>query len=271
MNTNVDTNIDTHGVKEHFKTLAKLGYAARGVIYLVIGSLALMTAFGEGGKTTDSKGAVVTIMQQPFGKIMLGVLILGLFGYSAWRFVQAIKDPDNHGTDAKGLAIRAGLLASAISHVLLAIWAIRLLMGDGSSSDSGGQSWITGTTIGQFVLGAAGVGGLVAGCAHIAKGWTARFERYMTIPADKRSWAQPLCRFGLIARGVVGLIVGWFLIDSAMNASSGDIKGMSDALASLRDNSYGPWLLGLVALGLMAFGVYSGLEALYRRIEPENG
>lgn len=263
--------MDTVGVNEHFRKLAKLGYAARGAIYLIIGGLALATAMGEGGKTTDSKGAVLTILQQPFGKFLLGLLILGLAGYSAWRFVQAIKDTDSHGHDAKGLAIRGGLLASAISHTLLALWALRLLLGDGSSSSGGGESWLTGSSFGQFLLGAAGVAGIIAGLAHIFKGWKARFERYMTIPSDKRAWAQPLCRFGLIARGVVWCIVGWFLIDSAMGASSGDIKGMSDALASLRDNSYGPWLLGIVALGLIAFGIYSGLEALYRRIQPSHG
>lgn len=264
--------MDTFGVKEQFRNLAKMGYAARGVIYLIIGGLALATAMGEGGKTTDSKGAVLTLLEQPFGKLLVGLLTLGLVGYAIWRFVQAIKDTDGHGSDAKALAIRGGLLASGIGHTLLALWALRLLLGDGGSSGGdGGQSWLTGSAIGPYLLGAAGIAGLVAGIAHIIKGYKARFERYMTIPAHQRGWAQPLCRFGLIARGVVWCIVGWFLLDSAFSASSGEIKGMSDALATLRDSAYGPWLLGIVALGLVAFGIYSGLEARYRRIEPAHG
>jgi hypothetical protein len=82
---------------KNFKTLAKMGYGARGMVYLTIGGLALLTAFGEGGKTTDSKGAIVEIMQQPFGKVLLTILIIGLLGYVIWRFTQAIKDADGHG------------------------------------------------------------------------------------------------------------------------------------------------------------------------------
>lgn len=252
-------------VEPKFKTLARLGYAARGVIYLVIGGLALMTAFGNGGQTTDSRGAILKILEQPFGQVLLAILILGLLGYSAWRFVQATRDTDGHGKDAKGLAIRGGLLVSAITHLALAVWAASLLIGSGSSSSGGGQSFLS-TGWGQFLLGAAGIAVIGAGIAHIYKGWAARFEKYMYIPPDKSSWAKPLCRFGLIARGVVWCIVGWFLIDSVLGARSGDVKGMADALASLRDSSFGPWLLGIVAAGLVAFGIYSELEALYRRI-----
>ena len=84
---------------KNFKTLARMGYGARGVVYLMIGGLALLTAFGEGGKTTDSKGAITEIMQQPFGYVLLTVLIIGLFGYVVWRFTQAVKDTDGHGND----------------------------------------------------------------------------------------------------------------------------------------------------------------------------
>lgn len=257
-------------VEPKFKTLARLGYAARGVIYLVIGGLALMTAFGEGGQTTDSRGAILKILEQPFGNVLLVILILGLLGYSAWRFVQASRDTDGHGKDAKGLAVRVGLFVSAITHLALAIWAATLLIGSGGSSSGGGGQSFLSTGWGQFLLGAAGVAVIGAGIAHIYKGWAAKFEKYMYIPPDKSSWATPVCRFGLIARGVVWCIVGWFLIDSVMGARSGDVKGIADALASLRDSSFGPWLLGIVAAGLVAFGIYSELEALYRRINTRS-
>lgn len=252
-----------------FKKFARVGYAARGVIYLVIGGLAVMTALGEGGGTTDSKGAVTTIMNQPFGKIMVGLLIIGLIGYSCWRLVQAFRDVDHHGKSGKGLMIRAGLLVSAVTHLLLAGWAVKLLLGSasGSSGGSAGQNGWINSDIGQLALGIVAVAVVIAGCAHIYKGVTARFERYMSIPADKRDWARPVCRFGLIARGVVWLIIGWFLARSAWLARSGEIRGIPEALDLLRDNAYGPWLLGIVAAGLFSFGVYSVLEALYRRID----
>lgn len=248
------------------KRWAQMGYGARGVIYLVIGGLALLTAFGErGGKTTDSKGAILKILEQPFGNVLIFLLIIGLLGYSTWRLIQCFKDPDGHGSSGKGLAVRFGLFISAVTHVLLAFWAARLLMGAGGGSQSGGNGFLT-TDLGQIALGIAGIGVIATGFAHIYKGVTARFEKYMSIPADKRNWARPVCQFGLIARGVVWLIIGWLLIKAAWMAKGGEIDGTSEALQLLRDQSYGPWLLGIVAAGLFAFGIYCLLEAAYRRI-----
>lgn len=251
-------------VKEQFTWLARLGYASRGTIYLVIGALALTAALGNGGKTTDSKGAIMTIIQQPFGNVMLVTLILGLLGYVAWRFTQAVRDADGHGTDFKGLAIRTGLFASAIGHLLLAFWAARLLLGD-SSSGSQGEGFIA-SGLGQIIISIAGVAAIGAGVAHIYKGWTARFERYMHIPAHIHNPTRQICRFGLAARGVVWCIVGWFLLRSALLANSNEITGMAEALRSLTSNTFGPWILGVVAAGLVAFGIYSFVEAMYRRI-----
>lgn len=252
-----------------FKRLAQLGYAARGVIYLVIGGLAMMAATGNGeGETTDSEGAITKILEQPFGNTMLVILVIGLAGYVLWRLVQSIKDTDKHGHSGKGLAIRGGLLVSAITHAALAVFAVRLMMGDSSGGNNGG-SWLS-TTPGLILLGIAGVAVIGAGIAHLIKGWTARFEKYMTIPGEKRRWAKPLCQFGLIARGAVLCLVGVFLIRSAWRTGAGDIEGTEEALNTLASSAYGPWLLGIVAAGLFAFGLYSFLEALYRRIDtPE--
>lgn len=246
---------------------ARMGYGSRGVIYLVIGGLALLAALGErGGQTTSSKGAMLKILEQPFGNVMFVLLIIGLLGYSTWRAIQCFKDPDGHGSSGKGLAVRSGLLISAIAHTALAFWAAKLMIGaGGGSSQNAGAGFLT-TNLGQVVLGIAGVAVIVTGFAHIYKGATARFEKYMSIPSDKRTWARPVCQFGLIARGVVWLIVGWLLIKAAWLASGGEIAGTSEALAMLRDQSYGRWLLGMVAAGLFAFGIYCFMEAAYRRI-----
>lgn len=258
------------GETRPFKRLAQLGYSARGVIYLVIGGLAVMAATGNGeGETTDSKGAITKILEQPFGNAMLTILVLGLAGYVLWRFVQAVKDTDYHGHSGKGLAIRGGLLVSAITHAALAVFAVRLMLGDSSDSGSGGGSWLSSTPglVVMFVVGVAVIG---AGIAHLIKGWTARFEKYMTIPGEKRHWAKPLCQFGLVARGVVWCMIGVFIIRSAMRTGAGDIEGTEEALNTLASSGYGPWLLGIVAAGLVAFGIYSFLEAMYRRINaPE--
>lgn len=265
--------MDTISIKSQFKWLARMGYASRGVIYLVIGTLAVMAAFGlGGGETTDTRGALKAILEEPYGELMLVALIVGLFGYSAWRVTQSVKDLDDHGTSVKGLGIRFGLFASAVTHGALAVFAISLLMGGGGEPQSGPSGaneagWINGS-MGQLALGALAAGFIIAGLAHIYKGWTAGFERYMSIPSRYNTWARPLCRFGLVARGVVWCIVGWFLIDSALQARTGDIHGLGDALDSLAGSGHGAWLMAVAAAGLAAFGVYSILEAIFRRINP---
>ncbi|PUA29875.1 MAG: hypothetical protein B0W54_04835 [Cellvibrio sp. 79] len=249
---------------DRFKTLARMGYAARGAVYLVIGGLAVLAAVGEGGETTDSKGAVVEIMRQPFGTFLLIVLVIGLLGFFIWRLVQGIKDTDGHGKSAKGIAVRSGLIASAISHGLLAAWTIKVLMGDEKRTQHGEQ-FLT-TDLGQIVIGITGLAFVVAGLAHIYKGWAASFEKYMRIPHDKNIWARPVCRFGLISRGVVWCIVAWFFITAALSAKSGEVKGIIEALDLLRESPHGAWLFGIAAAGLFSFGIYSIIEAIYRHI-----
>ena len=254
---------------EHkMKWFARLGYGARGLIYVIIGGLAVMSAIGVGGGTVDSRGAIQKLMQQPLGQTMLVVLIVGLLGYVSWRLIQATKDTDQHGTSVKGLAVRGGLLVSAITHALLAFYTTTLLGAPGGTSNSGSDSaqGFISSTPGQIVLALVGLAVSGAGAAHIVKGYKAGFEKYMDIPPRQMSWARPLCQFGLIARGIVWLMIGWFLIQSALKARAGDIAGMGEALNTLASSPYGDWLLGIIALGLLAFGIYSFLEAAYRRI-----
>lgn len=248
------------------QVLARIGYSARGVIYLIVGGLAFMSAVGEGGQTTDSRGAVLEILSQPFGRVLLVIQILGLIGYVVWRVTQSLADADRHGRTFKGISVRAGLLGSAVAYSFLALWATRLLFSQaGSGSDGQGQAFLA-TAPGQLTLAMAGVILLGIGLAHLYKGWTARFERYMDIPDSASTWARPLCQFGLMARGVVWLLAGWFLIDSVRKATGTEIKGMSEALGRLQDSPYGAWLLGIVAAGLVAFGLYSFIEAAFRRV-----
>jgi hypothetical protein len=253
--------------------LARGGYAARGVVYLIVGWLAMLAALGGGGRTTDSEGALITILQQPFGDVMLALVALGLAGYVIWRLVQAIADPDGHGTDAKALAIRGGLLVSAITHTLLAFFALGLIFGwgaGGGGDDSGTQdwtAWLLQQPFGRWLIALVGAAVIGAGLAHMVKGYRAHFEQYLQMDRDLLDKASPVCRFGLIARGVVFLIIGGFLLVAAWRFSSGDVVGLQGALQTLQQQPYGWILLGIVALGLFAFGVYSLIEARYRRID----
>lgn len=259
---------NTIATGKNFKMLARMGYLSRGAVYLVIGGLALLAAFGSGGETTNSKGAIIKITQQPFGELLLALLIIGLIGYVIWRLIQSIKDTDDHGTSAKGMAIRIALFISAITHAALALWALKLLVMDSSGGSDSGSQFLSSTP-GKWLFTIAGAAMIGAGIAHIYKGWAARFQKYMDIPRQQCQWAKPVCQIGLIARGVVWCIVGWFFIYSAMIAGGTEVKGVADALEFLRQQNYGSWLFSLTAAGLFCFGIYSVLEAFYRRINMQ--
>ncbi len=263
------------GTNRRLALLAHSGYAARGVVYLIVGGLAVLAACGKGGQTTDTRGALTTLLTQPFGKVLLGTVALGLIGYALWRVVQALADVDHHGTGPKGLAIRAGLLVSAATHTLLAVFALSLIFGWGSSmGDSGGGSgaqnwtaWLLQQPFGRWLVGLVGLAIVGAGVAHMIKGYRARFKKYLQMGPATLERVSPVCRFGLIARGVVFLIIGGFLIVAAVEFNSAEARGLQGALRTLQQQPYGWILLGIVALGLVAFGVYSLIEAWYRRID----
>lgn len=255
--------------------LARAGYAARGLVYAVVGGLALTAAFGQ-GNAEGSRGALTSLMDEPGGMIALGFIAIGLIGYSLWRTIQAVFDADGHGTEAKGLVVRGGLLVSAITHLALAGFAGSLAFGWGFSGGGSGGSQEGAATLmalpgGPWWVGLVGAAIIGGGLAQIVKGWKAKFEKYLDMPQDQLDKVSPVCRFGLIGRGVVFVIVGGFFISAAVRYDPNQARGLEGALETLQGQPYGPWLLGIVALGLAAFGAYSLIEAVYRRVHPPRG
>ncbi len=259
--------------RDAVKLLARLGYASRGVVYLLVGGLAALAAFGQGGQTEGSRGALESVLTAPFGKVLLGVIALGLVGYAVWRTLQALQDTDHHGSGTKGLAIRGGLLVSAVTHTFLAFFAAKLVVHIGGSSGSGdgsesAASWLMQQPFGRWLVAAVGVALIGAGIAHALKGWKAKFDRHFSMPAKVQRWAYPVCRFGLAVRGLVFVMVGSFFILAAYQFNPNQAGGTAEVFSTLRGQALGQWLLAFVAVGLFAFGVYSLLTAVYRRINP---
>ncbi|MDQ1593080.1 MAG: hypothetical protein QOG71_3707 [Pyrinomonadaceae bacterium] len=253
--------------------LARFGYAAKGVVYIVVGALATLAALGMGGETTGTKGAMRSIVRQPFGRVMLGVVAFGLLGYVIWRLVQAITDADDKGTDAKGIALRLGYTGSGLVYAGLAYSAARILFGASDDGQpSAAESWtarVMEFPFGNWLVVLGGLSVIGYGLYQCYKGYTAKFrKRLKTGEMSERGilWATRSGRFGFIARGIVFLIVGAFLIVAAWHYDSSQAKGLDGALQVLIQQSYGKWLLGGVALGLVAYGFYMLIEARYRRI-----
>lgn len=262
--------------KDAIAFFARMGYAARGIVYLLVGGLAALAVFGQGGQTEGSRGALQWVLGAPLGDVLLGVIAVGLLGYAMWRSIQAVKDPDQHGTGAKGVAIRASLLVSAITHTVLAIFAVNLIFTFGGSSDEGGggsqgvADWLMSQPYGRWLVGGVGLVLIAAGVAHGVKGWKAKFDKYFDMPTRTQSWAYPLCRFGLVVRGLVFAITGSFFLIAAYRVNPDEAGGMAEVFSTLREQPFGFWLLGVVAIGLFAFGAYSLLEAIYRRVDTSS-
>lgn len=264
-----DTHQLTDDNRAWLRHAARAGYVARGAVFLIIGYFAFRAAFAS-GEAMDSKDAVGQIAGSAFGTILLGLLVLALSCFAAWRIVQVVFDVDHHGTDTKGLFVRVGLIFSALAYGALAFYAASLLIGMARGGGSNGlvaKAYEAGYGVWLTYLIAAGMA--AAGAAHIFKGAKAGFEKYMEIPEGVRSWLTPVCQFGLIARGVTFLVLAGLLFSGAASYASGDTPGLDTALAAMEGWSYGWALLSLTGLGLMAFGIYALAEALYRRINIE--
>ncbi|UEM19103.1 DUF1206 domain-containing protein [Skermanella mucosa] len=256
-----------------FESLARLGYGARGVVYVLVGWFAMMAALGA-GQLTDTKGVLREILLQPFGKALLAVVALGLVGHAVWRIAQAWLDLDGHGADAKGIVVRGGLLASGAIHVSLAFFAISLVLGlqGPGSGDSGDgardwTAWLLSQPFGRWLVGAVGVAVLGAAAGHFVKAWKATFRRFLKADPRTMEMICPIGRVGLGAKGVVFLIIGVFFLTAAWQVDSSESGGLGKALEMLQEQPYGAWVLGVVAVGLFAFGIYSMIVGFYRRID----
>ncbi|MEP0909340.1 DUF1206 domain-containing protein [Leptolyngbya sp. GB1-A1] len=254
--------------------LARLGFAAKGIVYFVVGLLAAQAAFGTGGKTTDSSGALSTIVTQPFGKFLLALVTIGLIGYALWRLVQTIFDPEHAGepTKAKQIAQRIGYGLSAIAYSGLALTAIRLILGNPSGGGNSTQDWTArfmAQPFGRWLVGLAGLVVIGVGLAYLYEAFKAKFQRHFNLnlmSESERQWTKRLGRCGIAARGIVFGIIGLFLTLAALRQNANEARGLGGALAALAAQPFGPWLLGIVALGLIAYSIYSLIEARYRQI-----
>jgi hypothetical protein len=255
--------------------LARFGYAAKGVVYGIVGLLAAQAAFGAGGKTTDTQGALQAIRTQPFGKFLLGLVAFGLMGYVLWRFVQAIKDPENTGTDAKGLATRLGYAGNGLIYASLALSAVQLVIGSGGGGNSNStEDWtarVLSQPFGQWLVGTVGASLIGMGFYQFYQAYSAQFRKELNLTElsnTEQKWVTGIGRFGLAARGIVFVVIGLFLIEAARESDSGEAGGLGQALETLEQQPYGSWILGIVALGLVAYGIFMVLQARYRRIDP---
>jgi hypothetical protein len=253
-----------------FAWYARAGFVARASVYLIIGVLAVKVALGAGGRLTNQQGAFRTIARQPFGHLLLILVAVALAGYASWRLVRAAVGHGREDSDS-GFDRLAGLGSGVVYAVLCAV-AVSVLSGGGSGGSGGTQKaagGVLGWPGGPWIVGAAGLVVIAIGLYQLYRGLSGEFlddSKTEQMGPRVRRWFKWSGMVGYAARGVVFGLVGVFLIDAAATYDPAKAVGLDGALAKLAHHSFGPFLLGLVAAGLVAFGLYSLADARYHRV-----
>jgi Domain of Unknown Function (DUF1206) len=253
-----------------FTILSRAGFVARGLVYGIIGVLALDLALGQGGKITNQQGALRSIEQHPFGHVLLAAVAVGLGGYSLWRLFRAALGHGPEGAD-RGLD-RLGALGSGIVYALMCAFAVQILTsssGNGSGNAKKTANDVFGWPGGRWLVGVAGLVMLGVAIYQFIRGARQKFlddsNTHEMSPAVEK-WFTVVGTIGHLARAVVFGLVGIFLVKASVDYRADETIGLDGALAKLYNGAYGSWLLGAVAAGLVAFAAFSVTEARYRRI-----
>src|SRR5829696_8575062 len=250
---------------------ARVGLAARGLVYVLIGILAFQIAFVNRAKEADQQGAFQTLAQNGFGKAVLWLAILGFVGYGLWQASEAVWGHRTERDDRKRTASRVESAVKAVIYLVLAVVAVRVVTG--SSSGGQGSEQVTAKLLqlpgGQLLVGVAGVVIVATAVVLAWRGLRTKFEEHLNLSElgpGARSAVIGLGKVGYIARGIVFALVGILVVAAAVTFDPDKARGMDAALRQVAAQPYGPWLLSLMALGLMCFGAYSLAESRYRRL-----
>jgi hypothetical protein len=250
---------------------ARVGLAARGLVYVLIGILALQIAFVDRAEQADQQGAFQTLAQNGFGKAILWLVILGFVGYGLWQASEAAWGHRTERDERKRTASRIESAIKAAIYLLLAVVAFRVVTGTSRSGQGGEQvtAQALQLTGGQVLVGLAGVAIVAAAVLLAWRGLRTKFEEHLDLAElgpGARSALITLGKVGYVARSIVFALVGILVVVAAVTFDPDKARGMDAALRQVAAQPYGPWLLSLMALGLMCFGVYSFAESRYRRL-----
>jgi hypothetical protein len=250
--------------------LARLGLVSRAAIYLLIGVLALLLAFGHSSGETDQRGALQQLSQHTGGTIILFVIGLGLAGYALWRFSEAAFGVAGEG---KKTGPRLQSLIRGLVYAFLAVSAFVILVQGRDGSQAKQQQSFTARimhhTAGRWLIGLIGVVIVVVGAVLVYEGVTRKFEKYFKLgemSAGARRATEFLGTVGTIARGVVFGVAGVLVVVAAVQFEPSKARGIDGALRALRDTPVGPWVLVIVAIGLVMFGLFGLCEARWRKV-----
>ncbi|WP_324386223.1 DUF1206 domain-containing protein [Nostocoides sp.] len=241
---------------------ARLGYAASGLIHLVLGWIAVQIAWSRSAASADQSGAFATLAKQPFGELLLWACVAGFALLAVWHLTATIT-----GAAGPETADRVKAAAKMIMYAALGWTAFTFASGGRTSSKEQTKDFTAGlmsSAGGRLLVGVLGLGIIAAGGYHVYKGWRSKFlEDLVQHPG---TWAVLAGRVGYLAKGIALAVMGLLFVVGAMRGSAAKTTGLDGALHSLREQPFGSILLTLVGAGIAAYGVYSFARARYARV-----
>jgi len=257
--------------------LARAGYAARGIVYILIGALAVLAARPHGGRTGGTDGALRFLAGHRFGWIIIILLALGMAAFAVWSFARGLLDPEHRGRDLRALARRFANVFTGFVYCGLALGMTRFLFqmaqlaapAHAQYDEHAAREWtakLMSFPLGRFAVAGVGVGMIVFAIFQVPSAIHASAADPVRVGPTARGWIRWLGRIGIISQGIVFVPVGIFLIVAAWYTNPQKARGLGGSLAALRSEPEGQWLLGVVAMGLVAYGFYQLVLARYRRI-----
>jgi hypothetical protein len=247
---------------------ARAGFVAKGLVYALIGVLAIQVAFGHNART-DQKGALHAVAQQPAGELVLWLMVIGFAGYALWRFSEAIWGRREESDAKKRTVKRLGSAANGLVYLCFGVLAFKVATGSSSSGQQSMTAKVLNAPGGQTIVVIAGLVIIAIAIGLTWRGLKTDFEKHLNTAQMSRNTytaVRRLGQVGYICRGIVFALVGVFVIKAAMDHQPGKAQGFNVAMKSLLDAPGGPVLLAAAALGLICFGAYCLAEARYRRL-----
>ncbi len=251
----------------------RAGYSARGVVYVLVGALAILAAW-RGGRAEGAKGALSSLNGSGWGSALLWVIAIGLFCYAVWRLIAAWMDLERRGSEAKGIFARLGLVATGVIHAALGVYVVQLAArgfgSGGGSSQREWTAWLMSKPFGQWLVVAVGLAVVGAGIYYAWKGIAEKYKEHLrwTRAVERLDW---LCKFGFVCYGLVIAIVGCFLVWAGWTHDPSEAGGLQQALSTVHEAAFGQVLLGLLGLGVLGFATENFIEAMYRVVPARAG
>ena len=249
--------------------MVRFGYGARGIVFLLIGSIALFAASGLGAHPQGARDALELAFQRPLGRYFLWALAAGLVCFAGWRFLQSVFDADRHGRDRLGLMRRAMLGGSGVFYLALAAATARITFGERAvSEDQSAREWtalVMAQPFGRILIALIATGFVSVAIGLTLKVFRAPYRDALDATEAQRTMAVALGSFGIMTRAFVFLMLGCFLAIVAYDSDSRQAVGLAGVLRAVQHQAYGSVLLGIAALGLLAFGFFEIIEATARR------